>query len=241
MGRPQLHNTRFLLCLLHLFLLLTAVRPAAIAQSVQPLIAEYTEHAEGWFEVTNNTAAPSVVILEPKSFSIQSDGVGQFRPLDPEIHLQLSMTSVRLEPQQTARVFYKVSAERAPVWLCIYSSFTPAKRSPGLTVRILLPHTIYVYQRQPLPKEAIDGGQAWYDSATHRVQLQLTNNSSMAGRAESIEVNGSHAFTTAGGFPMLPHTERIVSVDWSDKQPPESIEVIFEHFSLKYPVAAQKE
>ncbi len=235
MSRP------WLLPCLRLFLLLLAFSSVAMAQSVQPLISEYTEHAEGWFEVTNTESAASVVILEPKSFSIRPDGVGEFRPLDPEIHLELSTTSMRLEPRQSARVFYKVSAERAPVWLCIYSSFTPAKRTSGLTVRVLLPHTIYVYQHQPLPKEAIDAGQAWYDPANHRVQLELTNNSSLAARAESIEVAGSGAFTTAGGFPVLPHTERVLSVDWTDKQPPQTIEVVFEHFSLKYPIGARKE
>ena len=223
------------------FSLLFACRTIASAQSVQPLISEYTDHAEGWFEVTNGSLAASVVVLEPKSFSILPDGTGDFRPLDSTIHLELSVSSIRLEPHQTARVFYKVTADRTPVWLCIYSSFLPAKRSPGLTVRIMLPHTIYVYQHQPLPKEAIDSGRAWYDAVKHLVHLELTNNSSLAGRAQSVEVDGPHAFNTAGGFPMLPYTERTLSVDWTAEQPPHTIEVVFERFSLKYPIELSKE
>ncbi len=108
-------------------------RPGAYAQSVQPLISEYTGHAEGWFEVTNSSLAPEVIVIEPKSFDIQPDGTGRFRPLDPEIQLELSVTSMRLEPHQTARVFYKATADKMPAWLCIYSSFCRRRERKGLT------------------------------------------------------------------------------------------------------------
>ncbi len=221
-------------CLAVVFLLSGSA--ALKAQSVQPVISEYTDHAAGWFEVTNNSTLADVVILEPKSFSIAPDGTGEFRFLDSSIHVELSTTSLRLEPQQTARIFYKVTTDIAPAWLCIYASFSPAKKTQGLTVRMMLPHTVYVYQRLPLPKEAVDVGKVWYDSAKHIVHCELTNNSSLAGRAQAVEVVGGHATASLGGFPMLPHMQRILSVDWTSGEPPRSVEIIFDRFSLKHEV-----
>ncbi len=105
----------------------------------------------------------------------------------------------------------------------------------------MLPHTVYMYQRQPLPKESLEIEKAWYDGAKHSVLFKLVNGSSMAGRAQSVEVHGHHAFATAGGFPMLPHMERVVSLDWTGDQPPTDVEVLFERFSLKFPIETAKD
>jgi len=220
------------------FLILGALVPArnAGAQSVQPLIAEYVEHASGSFDVTNSSLYPSVVQLDAKSFTISPDGTGVFHPLDPSIHLELSTTSLRLEPKQTAHVFYKVSATDVPAWLCIYSSFSSLKKSPGINVRIMLPHTIYLYQKQPLQKEAIEVGNVKYDPANHRVTCELTNTSARAGRVASVEVSGPHSFTSEGGFPMLPHQTRLLSIEWTSSQIPRDLSLEFQHFSLKRPV-----
>jgi hypothetical protein len=183
--------------------------------------------------VTNSTLTPSIVVFEPKSFSIDLDGTGEFRPLNPEIHLELSATSLRLEPHQSARVFYKASADNVPAWLCIYASFSSVKKVEGVNLRILLPHTIYLYQKAPLGIHNIEVESVRYDVATHRVLCELTNTSTMAGRAQSVEVTGRHSSASAGGFPLLPHQKRILSVEWTAAQPPQSIDIEFEHFSLK--------
>jgi hypothetical protein len=203
------------------------------AQSVQPLIAEYTDHASGSFDVTNSSSAPSVVQLEPKSFTIAPDGTGEFHALDSSIHLELSMTSMRLEPKQTAHVFYKVSAENVPAWLCIYASFSPLKRTAGVNVRIMLPHTIYLYQKQPLQKASLEVGNVRYDASSHKVLAEITNTSANAGRAASVEVSGHDSFTSEGGFPILPHQTRILAIDWNSAQLPRDLSIEFEHFSLK--------
>ncbi|MGI4758168.1 MAG: hypothetical protein ACRYGF_15135 [Janthinobacterium lividum] len=199
-------------------------------------MAEYTGHAVGSFEVTNTSLAPAVVMLEPKSFSIDLDGKGEFRPLDAAIHLDLSTASLRLEPHQSARVFYKVDAENAPAWLCIYASFMSAKKSVGVNVRIMLPHTIYIYQKQNLDREAIHIESVRYDPVAHKVLCSLTNRSEMAGRASLVEVTGEHAEESQGGFPMLPHQRRLITVDWPSSHKPRQLGIDFEHFSLKLPV-----
>ncbi len=81
------------------------------AQTVQPVIVEYKGKADGKLAVTNNTLQAMVVVLEPKSFSITTEGKGIFRTLDPGIHLELSAMSFRLQPKQTYYVFYKATAD----------------------------------------------------------------------------------------------------------------------------------
>ena len=210
--------------------------PSLHAQSVQPVIAEYHEHAAGSFQVTNTTLAPMAVVLEPRSFSIGSEGDGSFRPLDPAIHLELSVTSLRLEPHQSATVFYKVSAENAPAWLCIYATFTPFHPSPGINVRIMLPHTVYLYQHQPLFREALRVEALTYDVDRHQLLCEIANDSRDAGRAESVEVSGPHGHASAAGFPLLPHSSRRLTVDWAGAQPPDRIEIVFPNFTLKLPI-----
>lgn len=221
--------------------LCSAFATTSQAQKIEPLIAEYTGHAAGSFEVTNTTLAPAVVVLEPRSFSIAPDGTGRFRALDPSIHLDLSATSVRLEPHQSARIFYKVTAENAPAWLCIYSSFSSLKKTTGINVRIMLPHTIYLYQKQALTRDAIRIGSVQYDAVSHRILCELTNDSTMAGRAASVEAQGDHADVTQSGFPMLPHERRLLSIDWTSPHQPRDLVIDFEHFSLKLPVAVAAE
>lgn len=206
------------------------------AQQLTPLIAEYKSSASGSFEVTNTSATPNVVLLEGKSFSIALDGTGQFRALDSTIQLELSATSLRLEPHQSAHIFYKVITPTVPAWLCIYASFTPARKTTGVNVRVMLPHTIYVYQKQALTKGAIRVSGVRFDPMTHQVVCDLTNASDRAGRASLVEVNGDHAQETQGGFPMLPHEERRLTVPWPSRARPHDIALHFENFDLKLPV-----
>jgi hypothetical protein len=120
----------------------------AIAQTVEPVISEYGVNADGKFALTNGTLIPMVVVLEPKSFSITPDGQGVFRPLDHDIHVDLSAMSARLEPGQTYYVFYKAYADRLPAWFTVYSTFSSLQHGPSMDVRIMLPHTVYLYQKK---------------------------------------------------------------------------------------------
>lgn len=217
------------------------VAGATRAQSVQPLIAEYTDHASGTFEVTNSSLFPAVVLLEPRSFTINTDGAGEFRPLDSSIHLELSATSLRLDARQTAHVFYKVTADHVPAWLCIYASFSSLKKNQGLNVRMMLPHTVYLYQREPLAQNALHISNLRYDAAAHKITAEIENLSDLAGRAQGIEVTAGHASAVQGGFPVLPREKRNLTIDWTESQAPKDIAIQFPHFALKqsFSVAAE--
>ena len=148
---------------------------------------------------------------------------------------------MRLAPHQTAHIFYKASADNVPAWLCVYASFTSIQKNPGLNVRILLPHTIYLYQREALQRNAITVGNVKYDAGHHLVTCELTNTSTLAGRAASVEVTGKGGSASQGGFPMLPHETRLLSIEWTANQPPRDIAIQFPHFSMKIPVDSKTE
>ena len=137
-----------------LILGLLAAGCCAWAQTVSPVIVEYKGKAEGRISLVNNTLVPLAVVLEPKSFSITADGNGVYRELDTDIHLKLSSTSFRVDPGQTYYVFYSATAEKLPAWFCVYAVFSKVQHAQGLDVRILLPHTVYIYPRSRTRKRA---------------------------------------------------------------------------------------
>src|SRR6266536_5569175 len=101
-------------------LLLLAMSAVAGAQTVRPLINELSNPAKGRVEYVNDGLTPLNVVLEAKSFTVSETGEISYRPLDPSIHLKLSTTSFRVQPQQTYYVFYEASAPQSPSWFVIY-------------------------------------------------------------------------------------------------------------------------
>lgn len=218
-----------------------ALAQAGSGQSISPVIAEYRESASGSFVVTNDTGMAMAVVLEPKSFSIDEAGKGTFRDLDDGIHLEMSTNSLRLDARESATVFYKVSVEKAPEWLSIYAVFSPLHVGKGLNVKIMLPHTVYVYQKDELERSAIRVDDVAYNAAHHRVECLVTNQSERAGRAAAVGVEGEHASADGAGFPLLPHQPRRLSIEWTSEHPPRSIEIDFARFTVKAPVNATVE
>ena len=144
------------------------------------------------------------VVLEPKSSTIDIDGNGHYRPLDSQIHLELSSNSVRLLPRQSATIFYKVTSPDTPAWLCIYAQFMPLHPGPGLNVQVLLPHTIYLYGRRPLTREDIQVTRAPFEIDTHRLEVEITNKGSAAGRVEQVHMSRGHTSTDNPDFRYCP-------------------------------------
>jgi hypothetical protein len=211
------------------------------AQQVQPVIVEYRNKGEGKFSVINNTLQPMVVVLEPKSFSISPDGRGTFRPLEPSIHVQLSTMSVKLQPLQHYTIFYKADAESFPAWFTIYATFSPARASlDSINVRLQLPHTVYLYQSQPIDRGDIHIVNARYSTTTHKLTCDLLNIGSALTRVQEVRATGSHTEPIQlPGFPLLPGGLRTIEVDWKGKEPPTALNIAFEHFTLKPPFAIQ--
>lgn len=213
-----------------------AIGRLARAQTISPVVVEYQEKGEGKIELTNSSLRPLVVILEPKSFNIAPDGTGIYRPLDASIHVELSTMSVRLLPKQSYTVFYKASADRLPAWFTIYAAFSSPQRAPGLSLRILLPHTVYLCQKEPLQKDAIALSNVFFDEEAKRVTFDIENRGADYGRVRSGTASGGHDSSDVGGFALLPGGMRHVVIPWSGHEDPQQLKLHFDSFDLKSPV-----
>ena len=209
-----------------------------LAQSVQPVIVEYKGKADGKIALTNNSSLPMVVVLEPKSFSITPEGKGIFRELDSSIHVELSSMSVRLQPQQTYYVFYKATADRLPAWFTVYATFSSPRHSEGLDVRLMLPHTVYLYQKQPIVESSVKVKDLSYNIEMRRLTCDIQNDSTELTRIQSVRALGDHASGDLSGFPLLPGGSRHIEMDWTSSSPPTEIDFRFERFNMKRPVTA---
>jgi hypothetical protein len=228
---------RTILLLAFFFLPVAAV--VARTQTVSPIITEYKEKGEGKITLVNNTLSPLVVTLQPQSFSINPDGSAKYRPLDPGIHVDLSITSVKLQPTQEYYVFYKARADTLPAWFTVYATFSAPQHGPGLNLRIMLPHTVYLFQKEPLQKDGIKVGEATYDPAKKLVACDLENISTAYGRMREGSVDAGRDSAPVGGFPMLPGSPRHLEVEWTGKGVPESMVLHFDKFEIRLPVNLQ--
>ncbi|WP_263381353.1 hypothetical protein [Granulicella arctica] len=219
--------------MLKLVLTLTILTLGLVAQSVQPVIVEYKGRADGKFAITNDTLSPMVAVLEPRSFSITPDGKGIFRTLDSGIHVQLSSMSVKLQPKQTYYIFYKATADKLPAWFTVYTNFSPEHHSDGLDVHIMLPHTIYLYQKQPLMESDVEVRDVAYKPNIKKLTCNIKNNGLALARVQLVSATGVRSSGELAGFPLLPGADRHISMDWKDAAPPSQIDFHFEHFNLK--------
>jgi len=104
--------------------LVFALSAGVSAQTVRPLINELSNPAKGRVEYVNDSLTPLNVVLEPKSFTVSETGEITYRQLDASVHLKLSTTSFRIQPQQTYYVFYEASSPQSPSWFVIYAGFS---------------------------------------------------------------------------------------------------------------------
>jgi len=216
-------------------LLLSAA--SSLAQTVSPVIVEYKGKAGGQIALVNNTLAPLAVVLEPKSFSITPDGNGVYRPLDPNIQVKVSSTSFRIEPGQTYYVFYSATSDKLPAWFTVYCVFSKVQHTAGLDVRILLPHTVYIYPKKQPANVEVRVKQAVYSAQSGRVECDLENNTPDLTRVQEVRLKSGTKSETAAGFPLLPGSRRHLELSWSEKEPPQTIVLQFAHSTLKQPIS----
>lgn len=121
---------------------------SASAQTISPVVSQYGKKARGEFSVTNNSILPMNVTVEPVSFSLNSDGQSQFRPLDPGVDVQLSEMSARVSPKADHAFLYQIKCANLPCAVTFLTgTMTGQHTQDGLAVRIILPHVVYVCDR----------------------------------------------------------------------------------------------
>ena len=211
------------------------------AQTVRPVIVQYSGVARGKFELVNNGLRPMSVVLEPMSFSITEDGDGVYGPLASSIHLKLSETSFRIPPQQSRFVFYEAHSDNLPAWFVIRNVFSGSGRRYGIKVQVDIPHTVYILQKQPLEKQDVVVESFKHLRRQRKVVVTLMNQSSKLGRALEWQVSAKGTKTSNAGFPLLPQSRRRLEVEWNSPDAPAKFSVRFERFTLREELSAQSE
>ena len=206
----------------------------AAAQSVSPPIAEYQERARSSFQLHNASIFPITAVLEVRGFTITEHGEVIDVPLDTSrIHVKLSEMSFRIPPRGSRTVFYEATGDSLPAWFNILSALTGTKTESGLNVRILLPHVVYLNQKQPLRREEVGIRRFELDWAAQKVRIQLENLGPHLGRVHQLIVaDRGNASQTAGGFPLMPQSRRWVEVEWESATPPNRLTLRFARFTI---------
>jgi len=198
---------------------LLALNAALPAQTVRPLINELSNPAKGRVEYVNDGLTPLNVVLEAKSFTVSETGEIAYRPLAANIHLKLSATSFRIQPQQTYYVFYEASSPQSPSWFVIYAAFSgfPFRTAQGMNVRLELPHTVYLLPKQSVEKSEVHVARAEFSPTGDKFLLEVENTGNNFGRVLETQLNYSKKKQEAPGFPIFPHSKRILEVSLEEK------------------------
>lgn len=202
---------------------------AANAQTVRPVINELGNPAKGRVEYVNESLTPLNVVLEAKSFTVSETGELSYRPLDPNIHLKLSTTSFRIQPQQTYYVFYEASAPQSPSWFVIYAAISgyPFRTAQGMNVRLELPHTVYLLPKQSVGKPDIRIQRAELNREQNKVRLEVENTGDYFGRVLETQLLYTKKKQEGPGFPIFPHSKRILEIPLDEKAEAENVPVDF--------------
>ncbi|MFL5547107.1 MAG: hypothetical protein ACJ8AQ_06075 [Gemmatimonadales bacterium] len=205
-----------------------------VAQSVSPPIAEYQERARSSFQLKNASIFPITVVLEVRGFRNSEAGDVIDVPLDTSrIHVKLSEMSFRLPPKGSRTVFYEAVSDSLPAWFTILSAMTGARTENGLNVRILLPHVVYLNQKQPLRKEEVAIRRFEQDPGTKKVRVQLENLGPHLGRVYQLAVsNHDKVGQPGGGFPLMPHSRRWAELEWDGPVQPTRLSIRFSRFTI---------
>jgi hypothetical protein len=208
--------------------------PGIEAQSVSPPIAEYHEKARSSFQLRNPSIFPITVVLELRGFTISESGEVIDLPLDTSrIHVRLSEMSFRIPPRGTRTVFYEATGDSLPAWFNILSAMSGARTENGLHVRILLPHVVYLNQKQPLRREEVAIRAFQFDPRAKKALVQLENLGPNLGRVYQLTVaDGRNSSQPGAGFPLLPGRRRWAEVSWEGATPPSRLSLRFSRFTI---------
>ena len=203
-------------------------------QSVSPPIAEYQERARSSFQLHNGSLFPLTVVLEVRGFQVTEQGEVTDVPLDTSrIHVKLSAMSFRIPPRGSYRVFYEATGDSLPAWFNILSAMSGTRTESGLNVRLLLPHVVYLNQKQPLKKNEVAIRALELDSGSKKARIQLENLGPHLGRVLQVNVTDGHTRSElGGGFPLFPGSRRWTEVPWDGATPPNRLMVRFARFSI---------
>ena len=215
---------------------LALLASAARAQTISPVIVEYREKAQGKFQLFNDSDFPLNVVLEPQSFTVNSDGAPTFHALDPSIHVRLSTMSFRLAPRQTYTVFYQAYADSLPAWFVVYATVTGAVTQEGIKIALELPHTVYLLTKKPPAIEAVVWHRAEEVNDKRQIQAEVENRGAEFSRVQEVEVTSTSGKKLYPGFPLFPGQRRSFQLEWDQPGEPQQIVLKFARFKSESPI-----
>jgi hypothetical protein len=108
-----------------------------------------------------------------------------------------------------------------------------ARTDAGVNVRILLPHVVYLNQKQPLRKEEVAVRAFEFDSAAKLARVQLENTGPNLGRVLQVTAaNGKAQSPPGSAFPLFPHSRRWTEVPWTLDSIPNRLQIRFAKFAI---------
>lgn len=210
------------------------------AQTVRPVVDENIvkgpgKKASGRIEYVNDSLETLNVVLDSRSFTVSDTGELSYRPLDSGIYVKFSSSSFKIPPKQNYYVFYQAWADAVPSWFVVYATFSgfSQKTREGLSLQVLLPHTIYLLPKQSVRKEELQIKIAEYHPQDRKVVVRVENTGPAFGRVLQADVTSAKGKATANGFPVFPHREREVEIPWEADDGPARLVLLFEHFHLE--------
>jgi len=237
---------RFLVWPSLLILLLGYFSPAALSQTISPVIVEYHtkpgSKARGSFDVRNNGLSPFNVVLEPMSFSVDREGRPEYRKLDSSVRLRCSAMSFRVAPHQVFTVYYEADAGQLPAWFTVYVTIAVGKvNQEGVQMALRLPHTIYLLSKKKFDRDAVRLLQTQIRPTEKKISLELKNQGDQFARVREIKLESRAGSSTYAGFPFFPGQSRTVELDWDKAASPDQVSLKFANFALKIPFVADRQ
>jgi hypothetical protein len=219
-------------------LLIAAVIVAAArvvdAQSIDPPIAIFEAKASGSVTIANGSLYPVSFVLEPRSFAVSCGGDVGFMPLDTtRIRLKLSTMSGRIPARQSVKVFYEATTDSLPAWFAIIASFGRSQPSAGLSMRVELPHVVYLMQKDRVVERDIRVGEATYSDSARLLRVEVENRSAKLTRILDVTVTSTNGQSHAiDACPLFPGSSRQFEHTWRELGRPVSVTIRFPGFSV---------
>ena len=108
----------------------------------------------------------------------------------------------------------------------IYAAFSgfPFRTAQGMNMRLELPHTVYLLPKQSVEKPEVHIARAELSAADNKVFLEVENTGNNFGRVLQTQlVYSKKKQLEAPGFPIFPHSKRILEVPLEEKAEGENV------------------
>jgi hypothetical protein len=102
-----------------------------------------------------------------------------------------------------------------------------------MNVRLELPHTVYLLPKQSVDKSQIRVTRAEYHPDSKAVLLEVENTGDYFGRVQQTFLASKKKKQEAPGFPLFPHSRRLLEVPLDGVEAPDRLILDFQNFKIE--------